>query len=211
MREVKTVMQQTINLLHHLEKRESIAVSSRHIASAAILTVVVVLFVSMVSLYKSEQDIARVQQAEESDERLQAQLSVLRVESSNDSKSMQQTKRLLKQRRQILHSLSNQQKEIGAGFSEHLAGLGRQQIKGLWLKTISVRDRGKDISLKGAMEHATLLPRYLQDLGKEPAFSGLRFQLMKIENSEVSQYQMQFEIGVVAENVAEQADAGREV
>ncbi len=200
-------MQQTINLLHHLEKRETLAVSSQHIASAAIITVVLVLLVSLGSLYKSSQDTVLVQQAEEDDERLQAQLTVLVVESSNDSKSMQQTKRLLKQRRQILHSLSNQQHDIGAGFSDHLAGLGRQKLKGLWLNSIVLRAGGEEISLKGAMQHATLLPRYLQDLGKEPAFSGLRFQLMTIENNEASNHQMQFEISVVAKPV----DTGREV
>ena len=200
-------MQQTINLFDHLAKRETIAVSSQHIVIAAIMTLVAVLLVSLVSAYKGSLDIALLQQAEQDSERLQAQLSALQAESTNDSKSMQRTKRLLKQRRQILHSLSKQQHDIGQGFSDHLAGLGRQQLKGLWLSSIELRAGGEEISLKGAMKHATLLPRYLQDLGKEPAFSGLRFQLMKIENSEASRDQMQFEISVVAKS----SENGREV
>ena len=200
-------MQQTINLFDHLAKRETITISSQHIVIAAIVTLVAVLLVSFVSAYKGSLDIALLQQAEQDSERLQAQLSELQAESTNDSKSMQRTKRLLKQRRQILHSLSNQQHDIGQGFSDHLAGLGRQQLKGLWLSSIELRAGGEEISLKGAMKHATLLPRYLQDLGKEPAFSGLRFQLMKIENSEASRDQMQFEISVVAKST----DNGREV
>jgi len=199
-------MQQTINLFDHLTKRETIAVSSQHIVIAAMVTLVAVLLVSLVSVYNARQDITLVQQAERDNERLQAQLSELRAESSNDSKSMQRTRRLLKQRRQILHSLSNQQHDIGQGFSDHLAGLGRQQLKGLWLSSIELRAGGEEISLKGAMKHATLLPRYLQDLGKEPAFSGLRFQLMKIENSEASRDHMQFEISVAAKS----SDNGRE-
>lgn len=199
-------MQQTINLFDHLTKRETIAVSSQHIVIAAMVTLVAVLLVSLVSVYNARQDITLVQQAERDNERLQAQLSELRAESSNDSKSMQRTRRLLKQRRQILHSLSNQKHDIGQGFSDHLAGLGRQQLKGLWLSSIELRAGGEEISLKGAMKHATLLPRYLQDLGKEPAFSGLRFQLMKIENSEASRDHMQFEISVAAKS----SDNGRE-
>jgi len=199
-------MQQTINLFDHLTKRETIAVSSQHIFIAVMVTLVAVLLVSLVSVYNARQDITLVQQAERDNERLQAQLSELRAESSNDSKSMQRTRRLLKQRRQILHSLSNQQHDIGLGFSDHLAGLGRQQLKGLWLSSIELRAGGEEISLKGAMKHATLLPRYLQDLGKEPAFSGLRFQLMKIENSEASRDHMQFEISVAAKS----SDNGRE-
>jgi len=199
-------MQQTINLFDHLTKRETIAVSSQHIFIAVMVTLVAVLLVSLVSVYNARQDITLVQQAERDNERLQAQLSELRAESSNDSKSMQRTRRLLKQRRQILHSLSNQQHDIGLGFSDHLAGLGRQQLKGLWLSSIELRAGGEEISLKGAMKHATLLPRYLQDLGKEPAFSGLRFQLMKIENSEASRDHIQFEISVAAKS----SDNGRE-
>ena len=200
-------MQQTINLFDHLAKRETIAVSSQHIVIAAIVTLVAVLLVSLVSAYKGNLDISLLQQAEQDSERLQAQLSALQAESTNDSKSMQRTKRLLKQRRQILYSLSNQLHDVGQGFSDHLAGLGRQQLKGLWLSSIELRAGGEEISLKGAMKHATLLPRYLQDLGKEPAFSGLRFQLMKIENSEASRDQMQFEISVVAKST----ENGREV
>ena len=200
-------MQQTINLFDHLTKRETIAVSTQHIVIAVIVTLAAVLLISLVSVYRGSLDAAQIQQAEQDNERLQTQLSELRAEGTNDSKSIQRTKRLLKQRRQILHSLSNQQHDIGQGFSDHLAGLGRQQLKGLWLSSIELRAGGEEIALKGAMKHATLLPRYLQDLGKEPAFSGLRFQLMKIENSEASRDHLQFEISVVAKP----ADNGREV
>lgn len=191
-------MQQAINLFNHLETRESVAVSSKHIASAAIATVLVLLLVGLSSLYNGKQDANRFQQAEKEDESLQAQLSILRVDSSNDSKAIQRTKRLLKQRRQILLSLSSQQFDIGKGFSTHLAGLGRQKITGLWLHSIELRAGGEQISLKGKMRQASLLPRYLQDLGTEPAFSGLRFQLLRIENSEADQQQMQFEVGVLS-------------
>ena len=80
-------MQQTINLFDHLTKRETIAVSSQHIVIAAMVTLVAVLLVSLVSVYNARQDITLVQQAERDNERLQAQLSELRAESSNDSKS----------------------------------------------------------------------------------------------------------------------------
>lgn len=200
-------MQQTINLFDHLAKRETIAVSSQHMVVAVVVMLTTVLLISLVSAYRGSLDIAKIQQAERDNERLQNQLSELRAESTNESKAIQRTKRLLKQRRQILHTLSKQQHDIGQGFSDHLAGLGRQQLKGLWLSSIELRAGGEEISLKGAMRQATLLPRYLQDLGKEPAFSGLRFQLMKIENSEASRNQMQFEISVLAKST----DNGREV
>lgn len=199
-------MQQNINLFDHLERRESIAVSSQHIAAAALMMVLVLMLVSLFSTYKGSQDARRLQQAELDYEGLQAQLTALRAGSSNDSKTIQHTKRLLKQRRQILQSLSKQQKDIGQGFSAHLEGLGRQQLTGLWLSSIILRAGGEQISLKGKMQQAKLLPRYLQDLGKEQAFSGLRFQLMKIENGEANHHQMQFEVSVASE----QTDEGRE-
>ena len=72
-------MQQAINLFDHLEKRESIKVSSQHIALAAIVTVCVVLLVSLVTLYNSSQDAHALQLAQEKDESLQAQLTSLQA------------------------------------------------------------------------------------------------------------------------------------
>lgn len=195
-------MQQAINLFDHLEKNESIAVASQHIAGAAIVTVLVLMLVSLLSIYNGKQDAQRLARAEIKNQNLQAQLSELRASSSNESKSMQRTKRLLQQRRQILLSLSHQPRDMTHGFSEHLAGLGRQQLKGLWLSSIALQAGGEQISLKGSMQEAALLPRYLQDLGKEPVFSGLRFQLMTIDNSDAGKQAMQFEVSVVDQNNA---------
>lgn len=202
-------MQQAINLFDHLEKRESIKVSSQHIALAAIVTICIVLLVSLVTLYNSSQDAHTLQLEQEKDESLQAQLTSLQASSSNDSKAIQRSKRLLKQRREILSSLSSHRQDDSEGFSDYLAGLGRQQLTGLWLNTIALRSGGENISLKGRMQNPTLLPRYLQDLGKEPSFSGLRFQLMRIEKSiheksihekseknNETNNQMQFEVSV---------------
>lgn len=197
-------MQQTINLFDHLEKRELIKVSSEHIAIAAIVTVCIILLVSVVTLYNSSQDARALQRAQEKDESLQAQLTSLQASSSNDSKAIQRSKQLLKQRREILLSLSSHRQDDSEGFSDYLAGLGRQQLTGLWLNTIVLRAGGENISLKGRMQDPTLLPRYLQDLGKEPSFSGLRFQLMKIEKyiegnhekNSKTKNQMQFEVSV---------------
>ena len=81
-------MQQTINLFDHLTKRETIAVSSQHIVIAVIVTLAAVLLISLVSVYRGSLDAAQIQQAEQDNERLQTQLSELRAEGTNDSKSI---------------------------------------------------------------------------------------------------------------------------
>jgi uncharacterized membrane-anchored protein len=109
-------MQQAINLFDHLEKNASVKVASQHIAGAAIVTILILMVISLSSIYNARQDAQRLLQAEKKDQRLQAQLSELRANSTNDSKSIQRTRRLLKQRQQILRSLSNQQQDMDVYF-----------------------------------------------------------------------------------------------
>ncbi len=200
-------MQQAVNLFDHLDKREALAVSAMHIGIAATATFLLMLLMSAVMFYNSSQSAGELQKAERKEQQLEEQLTQLRATGTADSRAVDRLKRLIKERRQILLSLSNRREDIGDGFSEHMAGLGRQQLTGLWLNHIELRAGGTQISLRGEMRKASLLPRYLQDLGKEPVFSGLRFQLMRIEDIETSEDEMRFEITVVPDQVSEGDDA----
>lgn len=82
--------------------------------------------------------------------------------------------------------LANKQKVIGIlsrdefgntkGFIEHVTGLARQRIDGLWLTQIRIADGGTDVTLRGTTAKSALLPRYLQKLSAEKAFTGTEFQ-----------------------------------
>lgn len=87
-------------------------------------------------------------------------------------------------------------------FSEYMEGLGRQHLRGLWLERVTVGRKGEQLAISGSMQKASLLPRYLQQLGNENVFQGVRFQLMKIEELPLKKQQMRFEVAVASDEDA---------
>ena len=157
-------MQQAVNLFDHLDKREALAVSAMHIGIAATATFLLMLLMSAVMFYNSSQSAGELQKAERKEQQLEEQLTQLRATGTADSRAVDRLKRLIKERRQILLSLSNRREDIGDGFSEHMAGLGRQQLTGLWLNHIELRAGGTQISLRGA----NMVPRWSKTATRLP-------------------------------------------
>ncbi len=67
------------------------------------------------------------------------------------------------------------------GFSEHMRALARQSVSGLWLTGFSIGGGGSEVSLRGRMLEAGLLPRFLGKLGAEKAFEGRGFKTLLID------------------------------
>ncbi|WP_052063559.1 hypothetical protein [Nitrincola sp. A-D6] len=63
---------------------------------------------------------------------------------------------------------------------QFLRGLARQRPDGLWLTGIHLAGLGQDILLQGRVMNAELLPIYIDLLGIEPAFTGLVFHTLEI-------------------------------
>lgn len=193
-------MQQSINLYDHLQKREAMPASAAHIGIAAAATLVLVIFVSTIMAFSASQQADRIAKAKERQQQLSLQLAELEASARSRTaqfETLDQLKQQLKNKRLVLSSLASEEQRIGNGFSRYLEGLGRQSLNGLWLDHIDFRQGGEQIALRGVMRKASLLPRYLQHLGNEPVFSGLRFQLMRIEDVEETNNEMTFEVTVV--------------
>jgi Tfp pilus assembly protein PilN len=54
-----------------------------------------------------------------------------------------------------------------------LEGLAAATLDGVWLTRIQFDRAGRQLQLEGRTRDARLLPRYLQSLGRQPAFAGL--------------------------------------
>ncbi|WP_417581159.1 hypothetical protein [Nitrincola sp.] len=63
---------------------------------------------------------------------------------------------------------------------QYLRGLARQKPDGLWITGIHLAALGQDILLQGRVINAELLPIYIDLLGIEPAFTGLVFHTLEI-------------------------------
>lgn len=84
----------------------------------------------------------------------------------------------------LLALLSNQSLGNTSGFSEHVAGLARQRVEGLWLRGVRIGRGGREMALEGSALHPELVPRFLDDLGEEDAFAGRDFRSLRIERPE---------------------------
>ena len=79
--------------------------------------------------------------------------------------------------------------ELGAsfpreGFARHLEDLAANPIDGLWLTRIELGDGGRSVQLTGHALAAARVPDFLQALGTETAFDGVRFSEFSLKNPE---------------------------
>ena len=175
---------QQVNLYKLLDHKQKIACAALHIVYAcAAMLAVTLLFAVVVTVQNMwlTSDIASANAQAElySNESAAGQNKMLN-QLAQETAALQ--KKLVHQQA-ILKALEKSKRDGKQIFSSQLAGLGNQHIKGLWLNHIEFNGGGAWVSLKGVTKSAAALPRYLQALGQEQAFSGLRFDLMKIKSA----------------------------
>jgi len=80
----------------------------------------------------------------------------------------------------------------GGGFSAYLEGLARQRLDGVWLTGVDVADGGANVGLHGSTLEPDLVPRFLQRLSEEAAFSGKEFKTFKMVRPEGDERRIDF-------------------
>lgn len=198
MAEVQEKMLQSINLYRHLQQKEELRFSAKQgLIASAVLAAVMLVASAGLAVNSNLQGEALVQIQQERDDMQQTlanlQANAERIASSD---TIERLRNEIDAKRSLLASVGDGSEPA---FSEYMAGLGRQHVRGLWLETVAVKRRGEQIAISGSMNKASLLPRYLQQLGNESIFRGVRFQLMKIEELPLEQQQMRFEVAVASE------------
>lgn len=97
-------------------------------------------------------------------------------------------------RRQLLATVDPDQQLADSGFAEHLQGLGRQVIDGLWFTAIELSGSGSEMVLTGSTLQPEYVPRYLQKLSSEAIFNGHQFQVLRMSTPESKRGGMDFEV-----------------
>ena len=83
------------------------------------------------------------------------------------------------QREALLTSISGTIEKTSAGFSPHLRALAHSSTEGVWLNGFTL-SQGY-VALNGSALNAGLLTTYMDRLGKQEPFTGLKFSGLKAE------------------------------
>ncbi len=68
-----------------------------------------------------------------------------------------------------------------SGYSKYFVAFARQHVSGVWLTGFSVTGAGEDVTLNGRTANPELVPRFLQQLSREEALSGVRFEVFQLQ------------------------------
>lgn len=79
------------------------------------------------------------------------------------------------------------------GYSARLAALARPDEGGLWLTRIVFA--GRDSALAGGARDAAAIPRYIAAIAEDPAFAGLRVDMLEARAAEAGAGAVEFRIG----------------
>lgn len=126
-------------------------------------------------------------------EKLQAELSKIKKDATLVKRISEKTKELANKQK-VLGILSQDQFGNTEGFIKHISGLARQRIDGLWLTQIRIAGGGRDVVLQGTTSKSSLLPKYLQRLSAETAFSGTEFESLLMARHEKKKQWLNFSL-----------------
>lgn len=83
-------------------------------------------------------------------------------------------------RRRLMNTIAPEGRAPQGNFAEHLSGLARQHIDGMWLTEIQLQQGGQQMALLGQTKEPEYVPQYLQKLSGEAVFEGHRFRVLRI-------------------------------
>jgi hypothetical protein len=126
-------------------------------------------------------------------QKVQNELSLRKKDTVLAKKIIVKTKELANKQK-VLSILSRDEFGNTKGFIEHISGLARQRVEGLWLTKIRIADGGTDISLHGTTTKSALLPKYLQKLSAEKIFNGTEFQSLLMERQKKKKQWLSFSL-----------------
>lgn len=191
---------QHLNLFSQLDREVEPLFSARQqlqlVAVVGVVMVVIAVFLAVgKSAIQSELDtISAEQKAVETQlKSLQTKKAGLEHNPALDS-DIASLQREVKFRRRLLAAIDPEKKPLQQGFADHLSGLARQHIDGMWFTEIHLQQGGQQLALMGRTRAPEYVPRFLQKLSGEEAFAGHQFRVFKMSVAEEREGQLYFEL-----------------
>jgi len=180
---------QQINLYQPILRKQEKVFSAKTLLQGNLLVLAGLMLLSAYTLFQTRQLQQQLDEAIQQRSDRQQQLSTLRLqypERLKDQTLQQQIEQLrgqLQNSQKLLAAVENYEDNPTQGFSAHLAGLARQDLRSLWLTRIVMRGQ-RQLALEGSALSAQDVPVLIQRLGREPVFSGTEFQRVEIHRNE---------------------------
>lgn len=181
---------QQVNFYRDDLKTQKLNYSASMLLQLSIVLVVVLSAFAGFRAFQIQQQQNALEVMQQKQKLAMADLQALQAELSTQVKDTSLTKQIT----QKTTELANKQKVLGIlskdefgntnGFIEHISGLARQRIDGLWLTKIRIAAGGTDVALRGTTSKPALLPKYLQRLSAEKVFVGTEFQSLLMSRQE---------------------------
>lgn len=191
---------QHLNLYSQLDHIVEPPYSSRHLILSVVAVFVVILLAAAWLAVDSSAQSSRLEPLLSQQQAVSAELEVLRAQKTrlendnSDDTRIAALKNDIQFRRQLLGTLEPDAIPAEDGFSEHLRGLARQSVEGMWFTGFSLQDGGGSLSLAGRANSPELVPRFLKKLASEPVYRGHHFRLFKMNAAETGGPLLEFEI-----------------
>ncbi|MFK5914176.1 MAG: hypothetical protein QM484_07360 [Woeseiaceae bacterium] len=191
---------QQVNLFQDELKTKSLNCSAITLVQSTLILISVLALIVVfqyVQLIQNESDLVEQQSkqkiAQAQLQKLQSEL-VLRKKNPILSKRVNDKNQELANKQNVFNILSRDEFGNTIGFIEHITGLARQRIDGLWLTQIRIAGGGTDVSLIGSTIKPALLPKYLQRLSAEKVFAGTEFKSFTMVRQEKKKQWLNFSL-----------------
>ena len=191
---------QQVNLYQDELRKQKLNYSASMLAKlSVVLLVVFLIFTGFRSfqLQQLQQTLTVLQQEQKTTmaELQKAQTALLKRKNDNAlAKQITEKTTELASKQKVLGILSQDEFGNTKGFAEYVSGLARQRIDGLWLTHLRFSSGGTDVALHGSTSKPSLLPKYLQRLSAEKAFSGTQFQSLLMARQEKKNQWLNFSL-----------------
>lgn len=191
---------QQVNLYRDELKTQKLTYSAVMLLQLSIFLVIVFSAAASFRAFQVQQQQSSLVAKQQKQKIMMADLQKLQAEFSSRKKDTALSRRITDKTKE----LANKQKVLGIlsqdefgntrGFIEHISGLARQRIEGLWLTQIRIADGGTNVALHGSTSKPALLPKYLQRLSVEKAFTGTEFQSLLMARQEKNNQWLNFSL-----------------
>jgi MSHA biogenesis protein MshI len=163
-----------------------------NVAIALVVTVVLLMGLAAFGMAHSGDEMRSFKVAEAKLRQAQEQLTVVALQHSarKQDPELLQAHELVRQqlaaKRDVLERLQGGQFGERTGFNAYFLGLAGIDLDGVWITAfdVNVTASGQTLAVRGRMLNESLLPRYVQALGRQPVFAGREFAALNVNRIE---------------------------